>query len=60
MTTDQKIKRIETLTNALQRGRFKLEQRWLVHQEKAYLINSLSELPTTEPYKIPENLEKLL
>lgn len=56
MTEEEKI-RFERLTKALQTGRLKVEQRWLVHQEKAYLLNSLSDYPTMEPYRIPESIE---
>lgn len=60
MTEAQTNYRIYKLTEALKRGHLKTEQRWLVHQEKAYLINSLSELPTMKPYKVPPIIEKLL
>lgn len=60
MTETQTQHRLKKLTKALQADRLKEEHRWLVHQERAYLTNSLSEFPTMEYYKIPEQIEKLL
>lgn len=58
MTEAQTQLRIHRLNEALRKnGRLSTEERWLVHQEKAYLLNSLSDYPTMEPYRVPESIE---
>lgn len=49
--------RIKYLTQALGHCKLEDEERWLVHQERAYLINTFDEQPVAKPYSIPEDIE---